>query len=176
MSANESESNAESGDQKRSDAGDEDDEDGNDDESDERLGVGECPAEENQRLIGGPDEVEEGPGGEERSEDDEREGMGDEREAHDEGDQGGVVDSEVGQILADPGDGVGDGVRPGHGGAVHELEPRAALREAAADGGGEARDERAEGGVGDRCGRGGGAGGGRGLGVRDRECRWRRHG
>lgn len=36
--------------------------------------------------------------------------MGEEGEREDEGDDGGVVDFEVGEVLADPGEGVGERV------------------------------------------------------------------
>lgn len=99
--------------------------------------------------------------------------MREKRQGEDDGDQGGVVDAEVGEVLADPRVGLGKGIRSGHGVPVDELEPWAALREAVAEGGGNAGEEGAEGGGGDRR-LGGGAGGG--LGAGDGECRWGSHG
>ena len=144
MRADHGEADGERRDQQRSDAGDEDDDDGEHDEADERLGVGEGPSEEDQRLVGGLEEVEEGPGGEERDEDKEREGVREEREPEDEGHEGGVIDAEVAEVLADPGVGVGEGLRPREGAPVEQLHPRAALREPAADGAGQPREERPE--------------------------------
>lgn len=64
--------------------------------------------------------------------------MGEEREGEYEGEQGHVVDAEVGEILSDPRVRVGEGVGSGQGAPVQELVPGPALREAVADRGGEA--------------------------------------
>lgn len=92
-------------------------------------------------MIGGAEEVEEAPCGEEREEKEERERVGDERESEHGGEQGEVVDPEVGGVLPDPGGGLGEVVGSGEGGAVDKLVPRAALGEAVPDGGGQAREE-----------------------------------
>lgn len=88
--------------------------------------------------------------------------MRDEREGEGEGEEGYVVDAEVGEVFADARCGLGEGIGAGEGGAIEEFQPGAALGEAVADGGVEARDEGAEGGGGDlRLGLG--------LGIGDRE-------
>ena len=48
-------------------------------------------------------------------------------EGEDEGDDGDVVHLEVGEILPDPGQSVGEGFRSRHGAPIDELRPRAAL-------------------------------------------------
>ena len=57
---------------------------------------------------------------------------------------GNVIDFEIREIFSDAGCGFGDRVGPGHGGSVYKLVPWAALREALADGNGDAREECAE--------------------------------
>jgi hypothetical protein len=100
------------------DGGEEDDEDGGGDEASERLPVGEGAAEGGERGgVGGAEQVEEAPGGEEREEGGEGEGVGEERDGEGERDEGGVVDAEVGEVLAEAGGGVGEGVRAGERGA-----------------------------------------------------------
>lgn len=68
MDADDSEAGGEGGDDDGSDAGEEEDADGENDESDQELAVFEGAAEENEGLIGGAEEVEEDPRGEEREE------------------------------------------------------------------------------------------------------------
>lgn len=108
----------ESRDEQGSDGGEEDDEDGEGDEAPEGLGVGEGAAEDDEGLIGGPEEVEEEPAGEEAEEDEEREGVGEEGDGDDESDGGEVVDAEVGVVLADAAGGFGERLGLGEGGAV----------------------------------------------------------
>nr|GMC91979.1 hypothetical protein COLO4_14452 [Ipomoea batatas] len=95
------------------------------------------------------------------------------REAENYGNQGKVVDLEVGVVLADAESGIGDGIRLREGGAVHELRPGTAVGEAVAYGIGDVVYEGTEsrGGCYDD-GVGGGHGGAGGLSIRDGEnCR-----
>lgn len=73
MRAHNRQSNGKSGDQERTNAADKDDEDGQNDEGSEGFAVGEGASEEGEWLVGGAEEVEEGPRGKEREEDEERE-------------------------------------------------------------------------------------------------------
>nr|GMC93806.1 hypothetical protein COLO4_14452 [Ipomoea batatas] len=94
-------------------------------------------------------------------------------EAENYGNQGKVVDLEVGVVLADAESGIGDGIRLREGGAVHELRPGTAVGEAVAYGIGDVVYEGTEsrGGCYDD-GVGGGHGGAGGLSIRDGEnCR-----
>ena len=170
MRAHNRQSNGQSGDQERTNAADEDDEDGDDDEGGEGLAAGEGSAEEDEWLVGGAEEVEDGPRGEEREEHEKRERVSHEGECESKRDQGYVVDAEVGGVLADPGICLGEGFGSGHGTPVEELRPGAALREALPEGGGEAGDEGAECWCGDR--RRGLGGGGRRVGLRGGDGEW----
>ena len=67
------------GDDERRDGGEEEQDEGRADEPHQRLAVGEGAAEEDDGLVGGAEEVEEAPGGEEAQEDEEREGVRQER-------------------------------------------------------------------------------------------------
>uniref|UniRef100_N1QUM3 Uncharacterized protein n=1 Tax=Aegilops tauschii TaxID=37682 RepID=N1QUM3_AEGTA len=120
------------GDDERRDGGEEEGHDGGDDEPQQRLAVGEGAAEERDGLVGGAEDVEEAPGGEDPEEDEEREGVRQERGGQREGDDGGVVDAEVGEVAAQAGGGVGEGVRPREGRAVYHLGPRAPVGQRAA--------------------------------------------
>ncbi|KAK3029489.1 hypothetical protein RJ639_037510 [Escallonia herrerae] len=91
------------------------------------FALGKGAAEDNERRIGGAEEVEEEPGGEEAEEGDEGERVGEERQGEHAGDRGQVVDPEVGVVFSDPSRGVGYRVGLGEGGAVGELGPGAAL-------------------------------------------------
>ena len=71
MEAHDGDAEHESGDDDGSNAGEEHSEDGQSREQRERLEVREGPSNEHHRLIGGAEEVEEGPRGEEADEDDE---------------------------------------------------------------------------------------------------------
>lgn len=94
-----------------------------------------------------------------------------------EDDQGQVIDTKVCEILADSGVCFGQSFGTGDGGTVDEFGPRTALGEGLTEGGGDAGDEGAESGGGDRWLRLGGAGVGYGgLGSGDGECRWGGHG
>lgn len=64
--------------------------------------------------------------------------MGEEGKREHEGDDCGVVNLEVGEILTDPGKGIGEGVGSCEGAPIDELHPWTALREAVAERGGEA--------------------------------------
>jgi hypothetical protein len=144
----------ERGEDERADGGEEDDEGGGGDEPPEHLLVGEGAPERGQGWrVGGAEEVEEAPGGEEGKERGEGEGVGEERGGEGERDDGGVVDAEVGQVLPQAGGGLGEGLRLGESGPVHQLRPgpRAGERQL---GGLEEADEE---------GAGGGGGGGRGV-------------
>lgn len=101
VSANNGRTDHESGDENGSDAGEENDDDAEDDEDAEGLAVGESAAEEDERRIGGAEEVKEDPGGEEREEEKEGERVGEERKGKSKADEGEVVDAEVGVVLAD---------------------------------------------------------------------------
>ncbi|GAB2272596.1 hypothetical protein Dimus_007418 [Dionaea muscipula] len=149
MGTDKGDSDQEGRDEDGSNTGEEDDEDGEDEEGAEGLTLGEGAAEEDERRVGGAEEVEEDPGGEEGEEEEEGARVGEEGEGEDDGDEGEVVDAEVGVVLPDPLGGVGDGVRLGEGGPVGELGPWSALREAVADLIGEMVDEGAEGRGGD---------------------------
>ena len=158
------------GDDERRDGGEEEQDEGRADEPHQRLAVGEGAAEEDDGLVGGAEEVEEAPGGEEAQEDEEREGVRQERGPQREGDHGGVVDAEVGEVAAQAGGGVGDGVRLGERGAIEELPPRPAVGQRAPRRVGDPAQEEPEGRLRDR--RVGAAGGGRGRsggGVGHRE-------
>lgn len=132
------ESDQQSRDEERAYAGDEHNDHRQHDEADQGFRVGESAAADDKRLLGRPEEVEERPRAEEGEEDEEREGVREEREGEHNSEQGDVVDAEIGEILADPGVGLGEGVGSGHGAPVQELVPGAALGEAIADRGGEA--------------------------------------
>jgi len=92
-------------------------------------------------LVGGSEEVQEAPCPEEREKEEERERVGHERESEHGGQQGEVINPEVGGVLSDPGRSLGEIVRSGEGGAVDELIPRPTLGEPLPDGGGQARKE-----------------------------------
>ena len=169
MNTNDSQSDEYSRDQNRSDAGEEHYNYGGHDEHAKGFAIGECAAEEDQGLIGGAEKVKEEPGTKEAEEGDERERVREKRERKHGGDHGYVVDAEVGEVLADAGRGVGERVGADEGAPVDELQPRAAVGEAAADGGGEACDERAEGGGANRLR---GLAGDSGLVAGDWEGRW----
>lgn len=115
----------------------------------QRFSFGKRAAEDDERGIGGAEEVEEEPGGEEGEEEEEGEGIGEERDGEDGGEAGEVVDAEVGVVLADAECGFGEGFGLGEGGAVDELRPGAAVGEAGADRVGYVGDEGAEGWGGD---------------------------
>ncbi|CAL5351566.1 unnamed protein product [Camellia sinensis] len=110
VSEDNSESNHKSRDEYRSNAGEEDDDDARQDEDAKGFSVGEGAAEEDERGIGGAEEVEEEPGGEEGQEQEESEGVGEERDGEDDGEGNEVVDAEVGVVFADAERGFGDGV------------------------------------------------------------------
>ncbi|KAK9289446.1 hypothetical protein L1049_007601 [Liquidambar formosana] len=167
MNAHDRQSGQESRDENRSDAGEKDDDDAEHDEHAEGFALGEGTAEEDERWIGGAEEVEEEPGGEEAEEEEERERIREEGDAEDEGEEGEVVDAEVGVVLADAEGGLGEGFGSGKCGAVDELRPGAALGEAVSDGFGDVGEEDADGWGGHRLlGLGGvGAAGGCGGGV-----------
>nr|GMC99720.1 abscisic acid receptor PYL4-like [Ipomoea batatas] len=96
------------------------------------------------------------------------------REAENYGNQGKVVDLEVGVVFADAESGIGDGIRLREGGAVHELRPGTAVGEAVAYGIGDVVYEGTEsrGGCYDDGVGGGHGGAGGGLSIRDGEnCR-----
>lgn len=158
------------------------------DEPAQRLAIGERPAEGGEGRGGGrvAEEVEEAPGGEERQEGEERERVGEEGDGEGEGDEGEVVDAEVGEVLPEAGGGGGDGVRAGEGGPVEELRPGAGRGEGGFGrvveaeeegprrgwvwGGGDGGWDRAGrrscgGGDGGREGRGGGGGHGGGIWI-----------
>jgi hypothetical protein len=80
------------------------------------------------RRVGGAEHVQEAPGGEQREERRQRERMREERRAQGERHHRGVVHAEVGQVLAQAGGGVGQGVRAGERRAVHERAPDSARR------------------------------------------------
>lgn len=141
VSANDGRTDHESGDENGSDAGEENDDDAEDNEDAKGLAIGESAAEEDERRIGGAEEVEEEPGGEEREEEEERERVGEEREGKGKGDEGEVVDAEVGVVLAYAKGGLGEGLGAGESVAVDELGPGAALSEAVADGIGDVGDK-----------------------------------
>lgn len=145
MKANNAQTDHESGDQNGSDAGEENDDDAEDDEDAEGLALGESAPEDDERRIGGAEEVEKDPGGKEREEEEERERVGEEREGEGHGDEGKVVDSEVGVVFADAEGGIGEGVGAGESGAVDKLGPGAALSEAVAHGIGDVADKCADG-------------------------------
>lgn len=63
MGANNGDAHTQCGYQKRSHAGEEEDEDGGENEAGEDFEIGEDAAEEDDRLIGGAEDVEEEPGG-----------------------------------------------------------------------------------------------------------------
>lgn len=158
MNADDGDADDERRHKERSDAGEEDDEDGDDDEEAQGFLVGERPAEEDKGVVGGAEEVEEAPGGEECEEGEEREWVGQERESEHAGEEGQVVDPEVGVVLPEAGGCVGEGIWFGEGGPVDEFSPGAALREPVFDLVVEAADEGAErGGLWRGCG---GCGGG----------------
>lgn len=127
MQANDRHTDSQRRGQQRPDARHKHDHDRRQDETEQRLAVREAAPEENQRPVGGAEEVEEHPRGEEGEEDEERERVGEEGEGEDEGDDRGVVDFEVGEVLADPGEGVGERVGSGEGVSIYEFYPRAAL-------------------------------------------------
>ncbi|TVU27505.1 hypothetical protein EJB05_30121, partial [Eragrostis curvula] len=155
----------ERGEDEGSDGGEEDDEGGGGDEAAEHLLVGEgAAAGGERRRVGGAEEVEEAPGGEQGEERGEGEWVGEERGGEGERDDGGVVDAEVGEVLAEAGGGLGEGLRPRERGAVDELRPGPRAGERALGGLDEAADEGEGGGWGGCGGVVGGDGGGRGGG------------
>lgn len=85
--------------------------------------------------------------------------MGEEGEREYDCEQGKVVDTEVGEVLADTSGGIGKRFRPGEGGPVDEFSPRTSVRERMADGSRKTCEEGTQ-----RCGDGGllrlGGGGG----------------
>jgi len=111
-------SDEQAGDDERGHGGEEEGEQGRDDEAEQRLAVGEGAAEEHDGLVGGPEGVEEAPGGEDAEEGEEGEGVRQERGREREGDDGGVVDAEVAEVAAQPRSGLGERVRAGEGRAV----------------------------------------------------------
>jgi hypothetical protein len=158
------------GDDERRDGGEEQQDEGRADEPQQRLAVGEGSAEEGDRLVGRAEEVEEAPGGEEAQEDEERERVRQQRGPQREGDHGGVVDAEVGEVAAQTGGGVGEGVRLRERRTVEELSPRPAIGQRAPRRVGEPAQEEPESRRSDR--RVGASGGGRGrsgCGVCHRE-------
>lgn len=174
MEANKGDTEHESRDEDGTDTGEKNDEDRQCGENRERLEIGEGAAEENERAIRRAEEIEECPGSEKAGQGDERERIGEERHGEDERNDGVVVDTEVGEILADAEGGIGEGFRFGECGAIGELRPGTALREAVAEGFGEVVDEGAEGGGGGRgVGSGRCDGGGCRRGVGDGEDGWR---
>lgn len=138
MCADDAGTDQKSRDEQRAHRCQEDDEDGEEDEATEGFAVREGAAENDKGLIRGPEEIEESPGREEREEEEEGERVGKKGEGEDDGDDGGVVDAEIGEVLADAGEGVRKGFRAGQGGAVQEFVPRPAIGERAAEGVGEA--------------------------------------
>lgn len=100
-------------------------------------------------MVGGAEEVEEEPGGEEADEDEERDRVGYEGESEDESDGCEVIDAEIGVVFADSECGIGEGFGFCESGAVNEFGPRATLRESVAERFGEVVYEGAEGWGGD---------------------------
>lgn len=109
--------------------------------------------------------------------------MGDEGDADDEGEEGKVIDAEIGVVFAEAGGGFSDGFRFREGGAVDEFSPWTALRVTIFDLVVEAGDEGSDSGgcdlrIGGFDGGGGGGGGRDGGGFRlwggDREDWWGR--
>ncbi|KAG9445431.1 hypothetical protein H6P81_016771 [Aristolochia fimbriata] len=120
----------------------EDDDYSEDNQTDERFPIRKLSTEDNDGGVGGTEEVQEQPSGEEDHEEEEREWMGEEGKREDGGDEDEVIDPEIGER-----------VRTREGGAVEELVPWAAVGECEAYGVGESGDEGAEGrsvGCGDR--------------------------
>jgi hypothetical protein len=152
------------GDDERRDGGEEKQDEGRADEPQQRLAVGEGSAEEDDRLVGGAEEVEEAPGGEEAQEDEEREGVRQERGPQREGDHGGVVDAEVSEVATQAGGGVGERVWLRERRTVEELSPRPAIRQRAPRRVGDPAQEEPESRRSDR--RIGASGGGRGRSGR----------
>lgn len=62
--------------------------------------------------------------------------MGEKRKTKNKGKESDVIDTKVGEVLADPGIGFGEIVRTSHRTPVDELGPWAAVGETLADGGG----------------------------------------
>lgn len=92
-------------------------------------------AEQSERGIGGgAEEIEEKPGGKEGGEEDKREWVGEERNCEDNGDDGYIVDAEVGVVLAEALGCFGERLGLGEGGAIEKLRPGAAGGDAVADG------------------------------------------
>lgn len=88
MCTNDGEADHQSRDEKRSDAGEEDHDDCQKGQAEKGFPVGEGPAENDQRLIGLPEDVEESPGREEGEENGEGERVGKQRKGEDEGEEG----------------------------------------------------------------------------------------
>lgn len=108
MSTDQRHANHHSRNENRSNIREENHEDAEQDQAPERLAIGEGTPEDNNRLIGGAEEVEEEPRGEEAEEEGEGEGVRHEGEPDDRRRDGEVVDLEVGVVLADADGGLGD--------------------------------------------------------------------
>lgn len=127
MDTDNSESDHESRDQERSDTGKKDHEHAESDQAPECLRVGECTAKDDKRLIGRTEKVEEEPRGEETKEDQKGKRVSEEGNGEDSGDDGEVINAEIGIVLADTKSGFGEGLRLGKTVTVNELRPRTAL-------------------------------------------------
>jgi hypothetical protein len=167
------------GDDERRHGGHEEGQHGRDDEAEQRLAVGEGAAEENDGLVGGSEDVEEAPAAEDGEEDEEGEGVRQQRGREGERHHGGVVDAEVGEVAAQPRGGLGERVRLGDGRPVDQLRPGPSVGERAPRRVGEPTHEeperrRGERRVGERrAGGRRGATGGRGVGHGEQRLRRR---
>ncbi|CAH9142153.1 unnamed protein product, partial [Cuscuta epithymum] len=130
MDANNGDAHKQGGDQNGSDAGQEDDEQGRHDEAGEDFKIGELAAEEDERLIGRAEDVEEKPAGEEGDEEEEGERIAHERDPDHRGGENVVIRPEIGVVLADAEGGFREGIRLGDGGAGNHLVPRTAVGKA----------------------------------------------
>lgn len=174
MDANDSDSDQECRDQERSNTGKEYDEHAQANQAPEGLGIRKRMTEDDKRLIRRTEQVEEEPCREKTKEDQQGNGVGEEGNCEYTGDDGEVVDAEVGVVLADTEGGIRERLGLGEGSAVNELGPGSALREAIAERIGEVAEEGTERRSGDRRlgldggGRGntGGCGDGGGGGLR----------
>lgn len=133
MDTDNSESDHESGDQERSDAGKEDHKHAEADQAPEGLRIAKRTAKDDKWLIRRTEQVQKEPCREETKEDQQRKRVGEEGNGEDNGDDGEVVDSEIGVILADTKRGLREGLGLGKSGAINKLGPRTTLGKAMAE-------------------------------------------
>ena len=108
VSTDESESNHESRNEKRSNGGEEDNKDAKNDEDAEGLEIGEGAAEDDERMVSRAEKVEKDPGAEESQKEQKGKRVGKKRKGKNQTNHRQIIDSEIRVIFADTEGGFGE--------------------------------------------------------------------